>query len=309
MNWLQLAVTVVTLGSILGVVTLSLNLQYSRGGMINFGTVAYFAVGAYTYAIFTQPAPQGLDQYKFGFSWPWWAAVVVAGIASLLFAAVTGWPTLRLRGEYLALTTFAFAEVFHSFLLNERRIGNGTVGLPNLLRPFGDWGPIEEKYVFAGAAAMLLIATLLVFRQLLHSPYGRALDAIRDDELAAQAIGKSAQRLRLQVFLISAIPAGMAGAIYAMYTTLAQPSMFTAEVTFVIWVALVLGGERSIYGVVLGTFGLIFFEEIVRSWPFETIRSAQIAASVENIVTGLLFIAVLRFQPFERISQRMKATT
>ncbi len=308
MNWPQIIVTVVTLGSIFGVVTLSLNLQYARGGMINFGIVAYFAVGAYAYAIFTQPAPQGLDQYKFGFGWPWPVALVASAAAALLFAAVTGWPTLRLRGEYLALTTFAFAEVFHSFLLNERRIGNGTVGLANVKRPISDWGPIEEKYVFAGAAAVLMIATLLVFRRLLRSPYGRALDAIRDDEVAALAAGKSVQRMRRQVFLISAIPIGIAGGLYAMFTTLAQPSLFTAEVTFAVWIALVLGGERSVYGAVAGAFGLIFFEEVVRAWPFETVRSAQIVASVEHIVTGLLFIAVLRFQPFDRIADRMKAS-
>ncbi|MDE0657903.1 MAG: branched-chain amino acid ABC transporter permease [Acidimicrobiaceae bacterium] len=308
MNWPQLLVTVLTLGSIFGVVTLSLNLQYARGGMINFGIVAYFAVGAYTYAIFTQPAPQGLDQYKFGFGWPWWAAVIIAGLAALVFAAVTGWPTLRLRGEYLALTTFAFAEVFHSLLLNERRIGNGTVGLARVERPFGDWGPIEEKYVFAGAAVLLLVATLVVFRRLLVSPYGRALDAIRDDETAALAAGKPAQQMRRQVFLISAVPVGFAGAVYAMFTTLAQPSLFTAEVTFIVWIALVLGGERSVYGVVLGTVGLVFFEEIVRAWPFETVRSAQIAAAVEHVVTGLVFIAVLRFQPFQAAATRLKVS-
>jgi branched-chain amino acid transport system permease protein len=307
MNWPQIAVTVVTLGSILGVVTLGLNVQYARGGMINFGIVAYFAVGAYAYAILTQPAPHGLDQYKFGFGWPWPLALVAAAAAALLFAAITGWPTLRLRGEYLALTTFAFAEVFHSFLLNERRIGNGTVGLANVHRPFSDWGPIDEKYVFAGAAALLMIVTLVVFRRLLRSPYGRALDAIRDDEVAALSSGKSVHRMRRQVFLISAIPIGVAGGLYAMYTTLAQPSLFTAEVTFTIWIALVLGGERSIYGAVAGTFGLILFEEVVRAWPFETVRSAQMAKSAEIVVTGVLFIAVLRFQPFDRITERMKA--
>ncbi len=307
MNWPQLIITVITIGSILGVATLALNLQYARGGMINFGIVAYFAAGAYAYAIATQPPPKGLDQYSFGFDWPWWAGFVAAGAAALVFAVVTGWPTLRLRGEYLALTTFAFAEVFHSFLINERRIGNGTVGLSNLERPVSDWGPIEEKYVFAAAAALLLLVTLIAFRRLLNSPYGRALDAIRDDEIAAAAVAKPVADMRRQVFLISAVPVGFAGALYAMFTTLAQPSLFTAEVTFVVWIALVLGGERPIYGVVLGTLGLVFFEEVVRAWPFETVRSAQIAASVEHVVTGLLFIAVLRFRPFDRISEQLKA--
>lgn len=309
MNWPQIIVSVVTLGSIFAVATLALDLQYARGGMINFGVVAYFAVGAYTYAIFTQPAPEGLDEYRFGFGWPWWAAVIAAGIAAVLFAAITGWPTLRLRGEYLALVTFAFAEVVYSFLLNERRISNGSVGLTNVERPFVNWGPIEEKYVFAGAAALLMIVTLLVFRRLLRSPYGRALDAIRDDEIAALAIGKSAQRMRLQIFLISAVPVGFAGAFYVMFTTLATPSLFTADFTFTIWIALVLGGEVSTYSAVLGTFGLVLFDEVVLSWPFETVRSARIADSARHIVTGLLFIAVLRFLPFDRIAKRMKAST
>ena len=139
----------------------------------------------------SSPSPAaGLDQYKFGFAWPWWAALIMAGVAALAFAAITGWPTLRLRGEYLALTTFAFAEVFHSLLLNERRIGNGTVGLANVERPFTDWGPIEEKYIFAGGAALLLIVVLVVFRRLLLSPYGRALDAIHDDETPRAPLAK-----------------------------------------------------------------------------------------------------------------------
>ncbi len=301
MHGMQLLLTVVTFGSIFSVVTLALNLQYARGGMINFGLVAYFAAGAYAYAIVTQEPPSGLDQYMFGFNGPWWVGIIAAAFASLAFAAITGWPTLRLRGEYLALTTFAFAEVFHSFLLNERRIGNGSVGLTNIKRPMSEFGGLDERVIFAAAAVGLLLLTMFVFRRLLNSPYGRALDAIRDDELAAQTVGKNAQRMRLQVFLISAVPVGIAGALYAMHTTLASPSMFTAEITFFIWIALILGGERSIVGAVLGTVGLILFEELVRSIPFESVRSAQIAASVEHMVMGLLFIAVLRWQPFQKL--------
>ncbi|SDP75789.1 branched-chain amino acid ABC transporter permease [Desulforhopalus singaporensis] len=306
MNWLQVILTVVTIGSIFSVVTLALNLQYARGGMINFGVVAYFAAGAYIYAIFTHPAPEGLDQYIIGLDWPWWAGFIAAGIASLLFAVLTGWPTLRLRGEYLAVTTFAFAEVLYSFLLNERRIGNGAVGLSNIERPIRDWGTIDEKYIFAIVAVALMFLTAWIFRKLLNSPYGRALDAIRDDEGAAQAIGKSAKRMRLQVFLLSAIPIGFAGALYAMYMTLVSPRLFTAEVSFIVWIALVLGGERTIWGAMAGTFGLILLEEVITSLPFESVSAAQNAAAMNHVVTGLLFIAVLRWQPFEWISKKLE---
>ncbi|GAB4296744.1 MAG: branched-chain amino acid ABC transporter permease [Roseovarius sp.] len=300
----QLLLSIVTFGCLFSVLTLSLNLQYARGGMINFGLVAYFAAGAYAYAIVTQEPPRGLDQYLFGFNAPWWAGFLAAGVAAMAFALLTGWPTLRLRGEYLALTTFAFAEMLHSFLLNERRIGNGTVGLSNVHRPQAGWLGIPQEYLFAGAALVLMLATALLFSRLLASPYGRAIDAIHDDEVAAQVVGKDVRRMRFQVFVISAIPMGLAGALYAMITTLVNPDLFTAEVTFFVWIALVLGGERRMLGAILGTVALVTLQEVVRAIPFETVRAAQIAASVENVLTGIVFIIILRWQPFEAMFRR-----
>ena len=302
MNIEQLVLSIVTYGCMYAVLTLSLNLQYARGGMINFGTVAYFAAGAYAYAIVTQEPPSGLDQYLVGLNGPWWAGVAAAGVAAALFAVITGWPTLRLRGEYLALTTFAFAEVFHSILLNERRIGNGSVGMANVRQP--DPGVIDTAWLYAGAALALMLATMLFYRRILASPYGRAMDAIRDDETAAQAVGKDIERIRFQIFVLSAIPIGFAGALFAMITTLVSPALFTAEVTFLVWIALILGGERTILGAVLGTLALISFEEIVRAIPFETVRAAQIAASAEEILTGVVFILILRWQPWDRLARR-----
>jgi branched-chain amino acid transport system permease protein len=294
-------------GSVFAVLSLALNLQYARGGMINFGTVAYFAAGAYAYAIFTQKPPSGLDQYAFGFDLPWYVGFLAAGVAATLFALLTGWPTLRLRGEYLALTTFAFAEVLHSILLNERSIGNGSVGLSNVARPdIGALG-INDQLGYALAACLLVGATAWAFHRLLDSPYGRVIDAIHDDETAAEAVGKDTARVRLQVFVISAIPAGFAGALYAMITTLVAPALFTAEITFFVWIALVLGGEKTIAGAIIGTLALVFFQELVRVVPFESVRAAQIAASAEEVLTGVLFVLVLRLRPWERFGKGGKA--
>ena len=304
MNIAQFITTVLTYGCLYSVMTVCLNLQYARGGMINFGTVAYFAAGAYVYAIFTQGQPGALDQYMFGFGTPWWVGFMAAGAASLLFAVITGWPTLRLRGEYLALTTFAFAEVLHSLLLNERRIGNGSVGLSNVDGPDFSVLGLAENHALMAAAVLLLLLTSLLCRRILASPYGRAVDAVRDDETAAEAVGKDVRRLRFQVFVVSAVPIGFAGALYAMITTLVSPDLFTAEVTFFVWIALVLGGERTIKGVIMGTIALVAFEEIVRSIHFETVRAAEIAASVEHMMTGVIFVMVLRWQPLTRFSGR-----
>lgn len=304
MIWIQLFTAVLMFGSVYAVLTLALNLQFARGGMINFGIVAYFAVGAYAYAIVTQAPPSGLDQYMFGFAGPWWLGFLAAGLASMAFAILTGWPTLRLRGEYLALTTFAFAEVLHSLLLNERRIGNGNVGLANVQRPDLSWTGLDDTLAYAVASMLLMLATMFVFRRILASPYGRALDAIHDDEMAAQAIGKKISRIRFEIFVISAIPVGLAGAMYAMIATLVAPSLYTAEVTFTVWIALVLGGERSIIGAILGTMALILIQEGIRVYPFETIQSAQIASAAQEVITGALFIMILRWQPFKRLGNR-----
>jgi len=309
MNWAQLVTTVVTVGSILGVVTLVLNMQYGHAGMINFGVVAYFAAGAYTYVLLTQSPPSSLDQYVVGLDLPVWVGFLGAALAGLVFALVTGWPTLRLRGEYLALTTFAFAEVFHSFILNEQRFANGTRGLVGLERPLRDQITFVDYNIFFAAAALLfLVIVYLIFERIVRSPYGRALEALRDEELALITVGKQSGRFRLEVFLFTAPFAAMAGAFYIWYTTLALPELFTAEVTFIVWIALILGGEGSNRGALIGIFLVVVFEELVRAIPFTTVRAAQIAAEVEVAALGLLLIIFLRWQPFSSLARIRRRT-
>jgi branched-chain amino acid transport system permease protein len=309
MNWAQLVTTVVTVGSILGVVTLVLNMQYGHAGMINFGVVAYFAAGAYTYVLLTQSPPSSLDQYVVGLDLPVWVGFLGAALAGLVFALVTGWPTLRLRGEYLALTTFAFAEVFHSFILNEQRFANGTRGLVGLERPLRDQITFVDYNIFFAAAALLfLVIVYLIFERIVRSPYGRTLEALRDEELALITVGKQSGRFRLEVFLFTAPFAAMAGAFYIWYTTLALPELFTAEVTFIVWIALILGGEGSNRGALIGIFLVVVFEELVRAIPFTTVRAAQIAAEIEVAALGLLLIIFLRWQPFSSLARIRRRT-
>jgi branched-chain amino acid transport system permease protein len=284
-------------------------MQYGHAGMINFGVVAYFAAGAYTYVLLTQSAPSPLDQYVVGLDLPVWVGFLGAALAGLVFALVTGWPTLRLRGEYLALTTFAFAEVFHSFILNEQRFANGTRGLVGLERPLRDQITfIDYNIFFAAASLLFLVIVYLIFERIVRSPYGRTLEALRDEELALITVGKQSGRFRLEVFLFTAPFAAMAGAFYIWYTTLALPELFTAEVTFIVWIALILGGEGSNRGALIGIFLVVVFEELVRAIPFTTVRAAQIAAEVEVAALGLLLIVFLRWQPFSSLARMRRRT-
>lgn len=309
MNWAQFLLTIVSVGSILAVLTLVLNLQYGHAGMINFGLVAYFAAGAYTYVLLTEAPPSGLDSYVVGLGWPAWAGFLGAGVAGVIFAIITGWPSLRLRGEYLALTTFAFAEVFHSFIVNERRFANGTRGMVSIPNPLPQVDFLSRDQMFAITALAFLAITFFLFQRLVRSPYGRALEAMRDDEIAFTSSGKDVGRFRLQVFLFTALFAGFAGAIYVWYTSVAVPDVFTAEVTFIVWIALILGGEGSNWGAVVGMAIIVAFEELVRAIPFSTLRAAQVAAALEGAMLGLLLIVFLRWQPLQHLWDRVEKRT
>jgi branched-chain amino acid transport system permease protein len=153
--------------------------------------------------------------------------------------------------------------------------------------------------VFVG----LLVLTMFVTERLVRSPYGRTLRSIRDDELAAVTSGKPVERYRLQVFLIAAFAIGVSGSFYLWFTTLATPLLFTAEVTFIVWIALVVGGVGSSWRALFGVVVILIFEELIRLIPFSTVRTAQIATSLRLSGLGLLLIVFLRWQPVERMGR------
>jgi branched-chain amino acid transport system permease protein len=291
------ALSIIALASIFSLLTLALNLHFGLTGLINFGIVAYFAVGAYVYAIVTAEPPSALDQYAVGLGWPGWAGVLAAMACAVVFAAATGWPALRLRSEYLALTTFAFAEVLHSVLMNSSEIGNGTRGMSNVLPPFYEQLPFDNYDLWFAliTVGVLLVSTIAMWR-LASSPFGATLRAIRDDELAAAAVGKSVQRFRLEAFLAGAGLAGLAGVLYAWFTTLVSPDLYTADITFTAFIALVIGGVGSNFGAILGAFVLFGLEQAIRIVPLSE-ETAQLASSLRLVPFGLALILMLRFRP------------
>lgn len=291
-------VTVCILIAIYGVAAVSLNFQYGQAGLINFGVVAYFAVGAYTYAILTAPAPTpgSLDRYRWGFEMNPVAAFLIAGLVGVVFAVVTGWPALRLRGEYLALTTFAFAEVFQAFLINVPAVTNGTSGFSGVTQPLRGDLPVPYNVAILIVAGALLAVTMFVLGRLEQSPYGRTLRAIKADETGVTAAGHDPETYRRQAFLISAFFIALAGVVYVVWLTLARPPSFSAEMTFYVWIAMILGGEGRRWGVLAGIVALTVLDELIGQLPLSTVRSVQLVDAGQTFLTGFLFVAVLRWR-------------
>lgn len=293
-------VSVLTLIGIYAVIVFALDLQFSYGNLINLGVIAYVAAGAYAYAITTQPAPGDFDGHHFGFGLPIPVGLVAAAVAGLLLGAVTAGPTLKMRGEYLALMTFAFAEVFHSFLENGRFLTNGLTGLPSVVRPFGGETPQAQNYLFLAMVLLLLATVWFIVRRTVTSPFGRVLLAVSDDEQGIAAVGKDVARIRLLTFLLGSVILGLAGAFFVMYVTIATPSVFLAEVTFVAWIALVLGGVRKRFGAVVGATVLIGIQEGLRLLTLSPDQSAMVS-SLRVFATGMLMVVILRLRPPEHV--------
>ncbi|MFB3739229.1 MAG: branched-chain amino acid ABC transporter permease [Candidatus Velamenicoccus archaeovorus] len=300
MNWVVFGTGVVTVIAIYAIITLSLDLQFSYGNLINFGVVAYVAAGAYAYAILTQPPPTAFDDYRLGAGLPMPIGLLGAVAAGLAFGAITAWPSLRLRGEYVALTTFAFAEVFHSLLVNTRAVSNGLIGLI-ILRPFQSFLTADGQVLVFGLFVLAFLgAVYWLVRRTVDSPFGQVVLAISDDELGTRSIGKNVDRLRLQVFLLGSAISGLAGGLYAMYVTLVVPSLFAAELSFTVWIALVLGGVRKRSGALIGVIILIGFQELVRFIDLSPDRAALVS-SLRLALTGALMVVVLKVRPPENV--------
>lgn len=294
---LAAVVSVGILVGIYGVVAISLNFQFGEAGLINFGVVAYFAVGAYTFAILTAgpPSETALDQYRWGFNLDPFLAAGIAGLVGVLFAVISGWPALRLRGEYLALTTFAFAEVLQSALINVPAITNGTSGFAGVVQPFRESVENYNLLILAFSLA-LLGATIWFFQRLVHSPYGRTLRAIKGNEVGVVASGKDPETYRKQAFFLTAFFIALAGVMFVIWLTLARPASFGAEITFFVWIAMILGGEGNNWGVVAAIAGLVILDELLGALPLETVRAVQLLDAAHIFFTGLLFVLVLRWR-------------
>jgi branched-chain amino acid transport system permease protein len=249
---------------------IGLNIVVGYAGLLDLGYVAFFAVGAYAYALLASP--------HFGLHWPFWVLVPLAALVAGFFGVLLGAPTLRLRGDYLAIVTLGFGEIIRIFLNNLNRpinITNGPQGI-TLIDPLkiGDFslatshtvGPFTFSalhsyyFVFLGCA----ILSIVISRRLEDSRIGRAWIAIREDEVAAKAMGINTRNVKLAAFAMGATFGGVAGALFAAFQGFISPESFTLLDSIMILCMVVLGGMGNVSGVVLGAILLTALPEALR---------------------------------------------
>ncbi|HYF57159.1 MAG TPA: branched-chain amino acid ABC transporter permease [Salinarimonas sp.] len=242
------AIAIITL--IYTLLSLGLTLQYGLTGLINFGHVGFFAIGAYASALL---AMRGVP-------------LPLSFAAAAALATLAAWPiglvSLRLRDDYFAIVTLGFSETVRIVITSERWLTNGVQGLPGVPRLYEGIG-VGLNAALAVLATLLVATAIAAFmmRRISNSPFGRIIEAIRDNEEAVKALGKDPARFKIQVLMVGAGLAGIAGAFYAHYITYIVPDQFIPLVTFYVWMAIIMGGVGRVSGAVVGTAILMLFLE------------------------------------------------
>lgn len=255
--------------------------------------LGFFAVGAYTIGILTSPES---PNYLGGFGWPPLLALPVAMLLSGLIAWPIGRICLGLKGDYLAMATIGIAEIIRLVLKNEDWLANGTMGISTVPLPFESLGQPWGNLVFLGFVLLFVVVLYIAAERAWASPWGRAMRAIRDNELAAAAIGKDVVRFRLEAFVIGAMVMGLGGALSAMYFKFIGSSATEPLLTtFLVWVMLIIGGSGNNRGALLGAclVWLIWSgtELLTNRLPAEWItRSSYMRA----LLIGIMLIVVLQ---------------
>ena len=287
---------------------LGLNIVVGFAGLLDLGYIAFYAVGAYAWALLASP--------HFGLHWPVWAILPIGAGLACVAGVLLGSPTLKLRGDYLAIVTLGFGEIVRIFMNNLNapvNITNGPQGI-TLIDPvaFGAFrlsgnsqffgltlsGP--QKYYFLLVA--LAIVVIVINLRLQHSRIGRAWQAIREDEIAAKAVGIDTRNIKLLAFAMGASFGGIAGGIFAAMQGFVSPESFSLIESVMVLAMVVLGGMGHIPGVILGAVLLSVLPEALRYGigPLQTALFGKQLVDPESLrmlVFGLALVLVMRFRP------------
>jgi len=296
-------VRIVALAMLYVLLALGLNIVVGYAGLLDLGFVAFYAVGAYMYALLASPHlaetfaaiaqhfPQGLHT-------PIWMVIPLGAALAAVFGVLLGIPVLKLRGDYLAIVTLGFGEIIRVFLNNLEHpvnITNGPRGLDRI-DPMAVWGVSLGKPLLLGDYRIssvtlyywlflaLVVLSVVICHRLEHSRVGRAWMAIREDEIAAKAMGIHTRDMKLLAFALGASFGGVAGAMFAAFQGFVSPESFTLMESIMLVAMVVLGGIGHLPGVILGAVMLAALPEVLR----------YVAGDIQNLTGGRIDAAILR---------------
>ncbi|MDX7950633.1 branched-chain amino acid ABC transporter permease [Lichenihabitans sp. Uapishka_5] len=280
------------------VICLGLNLQWGQTGLFNVGVAGFAAIGAYATALATTPADAG---HWGGAGLPIAVGLLAAMVASAGASAFVGALTLRLRSDYLAITTFGLGSVVQLACLNLRSVTGGPFGIGFIPRPFAALADRPSLFSFVAFGAMTVLTTLLFLglERLARSPWGRVLRAIREDEGAAAALGKSSAAYRLQAFALGGALIGLGGALQAHAIGFIAPDNYLPTLTFEVWTMLIVGGAGSNAGAILGAV-LIWALWSGTGATLTMLVPAEMqarAAALQGVAIGVVLCIVLVLRP------------
>ena len=287
---------------------LGLNIVVGFAGLLDLGYIAFYAIGAYLYALLASP--------HFGVHWPAWAILPLGAAVAGLFGVLLGAPTLRLRGDYLAIVTLGFGEIIRIFLNNLNapiNITNGPKGIAridalqvagqSLSRPLEIFGfSVPGIYLTYYLFVLLALAIIFVTLRLENSRIGRAWVAIREDEIAAKACGIDTRNVKLLAFAMGASFGGVAGGLFAGFQEFVSPESFSLMESVMVLCMVVLGGMGHIPGVILGGLLLTLLPEALRhgAGPVQQLLFGRVLLDPESLrilAFGLALILVMLYRP------------
>ncbi len=287
---------VLRLIAIYGVMAVSLNLINGITGVFSLGHAGFILIGAYTASLLTLTPEQKMMSFLFGINpfieklhTDFLTATIAGGIVAAVFAFLIGWPVLRLSGDYLAIASLGFAEVVRIWANNALTITNGPLGL----KAIPEYSNVWWTYGW-------LLATVLFISSLVYSSYGRALKAIREDRIAAEAMGINVFKHQLMSFVVGAFFAGVSGSLYAHWLTTIDPRITTMGpmLTFYVLIMIVLGGLGSITGSLIGAaiFAVLFewLRDLEQPFTFFGIEVPGIPG-MRILTVSVIFILVMIF--------------
>jgi branched-chain amino acid transport system permease protein len=332
--------TTVTFMTIFGIMAIGLNIVAGFAGLLDLGYVAFYAIGAYTAAFFASPHFQSVSIVLFanvsagfpGIHLPFWLILPMAALIAATFGALLGAPTLRLRGDYLAIVTLGFGEIVPVFFKNlasitiDLTIAGVTIfavqnvnltGGPLGINPIDPFTILGIKFgATSGIAAVylgitLVIIAIMVARNLERSRMGRAWGAIREDEIAAEMMGVNTVRTKLLAFALGAAFAGVAGAFQASYLGATTSDFFQFSTSILVLIMVILGGIGNIWGVLAGAIALVYIDKSFLPWLGTRVQA--FAPDFPNptqfnfLIFGITLVVMMRFRPEGFLPSRQRA--